>query len=221
MLPLSEKIYLLAIHPKKGGIISAAYTSLDYVILGSLFLELYLNENIVFENKRIIIRSRKTTNPIHEILLEKMSKSGKQLKVSRWISKFHFSAKRIRRLLQKSLSDKRLIRMEEKRFLFFRWKRPVVTDKQKVFHLLSEIENCILKESADKHQILLLSMLKPAGLMKRIFREKDKRKKASRKLKKMMVENQVSVAVADAIAAAQSVAASVAATSAATTAASS
>ncbi len=109
--------------------------------------------------------------------------------------------------------------MEEKRFLFFRWNRPVVTDKQKVFHLLSEIENCILKESADKHQILLLSMLKPAGLMKRIFREKEKRKKASRKLKKMMVENQVSVAVADAIAAAQSVAASVAATSAATTAA--
>jgi uncharacterized protein YejL (UPF0352 family) len=57
---------------------------------------------------------------------------------------------------------------------------------------------------------MLLSLLKPAGLLKRIFPEKEKRVRATEKLKQMMLANQVSEAVTQAIAAAQSVAASVA-----------
>jgi hypothetical protein len=64
--------------------------------------------------------------------------------------------------------------------------------------------------SETEEEIMLLSMLKPAGLIKRIFPEKEKRNRALEKLKNLMVENQVSVAVSEAIAAAQAVAASVA-----------
>jgi len=218
-LSLSEKIYLFAIHPQKGGILSSAYSDLDYILLGSLFLELYLEEKIVFENKRIVLKNSKTNNPLHRLLLVKMELSKKPLKISRWINKFYFSQKKIRRLLQKSLVDKRMIRLEDKNFLFFRWKKTVLVNKQKVNQLLSEIDNSIFKGTADKEQIMLLSLLKPAGLMKRLFPEKEKRNKAKHRLKNMMVENQVSAAVADAISAAQAVAASVAATTAATTAA--
>jgi adenylate kinase len=52
-------------------------------------------------------------------------------------------------------------------------------------------------------------MLKPAGLLNRLFRDREKRKRAADRLKKLK-ENQVSVAVSEAIAAAQAVAASVA-----------
>ena len=53
-IPLSQKLYLLGIHPQKGGIISAAYTAMDYALLGSLFLEFYQNKNIKFDNKKIV-----------------------------------------------------------------------------------------------------------------------------------------------------------------------
>lgn len=220
-LPLSEKIYLLAIHPKKGGIISSAYSALDYVLLGALFLELYREEKIAFDNKRVVVKNTKTNNPVHRLILEKMALAKKPLKISRWMNKFTFSKKKIRKQLQKSLSAKKMIRLEDSNFLFFRWKKAVLVNKQAAYHLQSEIENNIYKGTDDTEQIMLLSLLKPAGLMKRIFPEKEKRKKASKKLKTMMVENQVSAAVADAISAAQAVAASVAATSAATTAATS
>ena len=215
-IPLSEKLYLLGIHPEKGGIISASYTAMDYVLLGTLFLELYLNGNIKFEEKRILILNKNTKVELHRFLLKKMGKAAKPLKISRWINKLYFSVKYIRREVQQSLVDKRIIRMQPKRFLIFRWERPVLLQKQVVFNLLAGIETGIFRGTTNEEEIMLLSFIKPAGLLKRVFTDRDKRKQASKKLKQMLVENHVSIAVADAIAAAQAVVASAATTAAAT-----
>ena len=215
-IPLSEKLYLLGIHPEKGGIISASYTAMDYVLLGTLFLELYLNGNIKFEEKRILILNKNTKVELHRFLLEKMGKAAKPLKISRWINKLHFSVKYIRSEVQQSLVDKRVIRMQPKRFLIFRWKKPVLLQKQVVFNLLADIDNGVFRGTTNEEEIILLSFIKPAGLLKRVFTDRDKRKQASKKLMLMLVENHVSIAVADAIAAAQAVVASAATTAAAT-----
>lgn len=218
LLSLSEKLYVLGIHPKKGGIIYTAATSMNYVLIGAFFLELYLNGNIVFENKRIIVKNGKSENELHGVLLKKLNTFKKPQKISRGLNKFSYSQKKIRKQLQKNLTRKGIIRLEEKSFLFFRWKKPVLTKKQMVYRLQGEIENQIFMGEADENEIMLLSMLEPAGLMKRIFPDKQKRKKARQLLKKMMVENQVSDAVTEAIKAVQAVAVSVAATSAASSA---
>src|SRR5665811_2102795 len=105
--------------------------------------------------------------------------------------------------------------MEPKQFLFFSWEKPIVVNKQVVSKLVSEIEKQVFSGSVSEEEIILLSFLKPAGLLNRIFPEREKRKKAKVHLKKMMIENQMSVAVADAISAAQAVAASIAITAAA------
>jgi hypothetical protein len=105
--------------------------------------------------------------------------------------------------------------------MFFRWNTPAIINTQAVYQLTSAIETQIFKGTANEEEIMLLSFLKPAGLMKRLFPEKEKRKNASRRLNNLMVENQVSQAVADAISASRAVAASVAATAAASAATSS
>jgi len=209
-IPLSQKLYLLAINPQKGGIISASYTAMDYVLIGTLFLELYKNKNINFENKRIVVLNSKSENPLHQFLLEKISKSKHPLKISRWINKFYFSLKHIRKEVQQGLVEKRIIKMQPKQFLFFKWNKPVLINKQIVYKQVAEIEKKIFSNTASEDEIILLSFLKPAGLLKRIFPEREKRKKAKRKLNQLMVDNQVSVAVADAISAAHAVAVSAA-----------
>lgn len=217
---LSGKLYLLGIHPQKGGVISASYTAMDYILLGTLFLELYLNKNIRFEGRRIIIQNPSSKIPIHQYLLEKMSKPNRSLKISRWMNKLYFSLKYIRNEIRQDLVKKRIISMQTRRFLFFSWKTPVIVNKQITYHLITDIENHIFKGTSDEEEIMLLSMIKPAGLLKRIFQNKEKRKQAIKQLDRLMVENQVSIAVADAISAAQAVAASIAvsaATSAAVT----
>jgi hypothetical protein len=122
----------------------------------------------------------------------------------------HFSQKYIRSEVQKGLVDRRIIKMEQHQFLFFKWQKSKIINKQPLFNLISEIEHQIFRGTGNEEEIMLLSMLKPAGLIKRIFSEREKRNRAVEKLKNLIVENQVSVAVSEAIAAAQAVAASVA-----------
>lgn len=214
-ISISQKIYLLAIHPKKGGIIASAQNSMNYVIIGTLLIELYLAKNIDFVNNKIVLKNTKTPNLLHQFLLDKISSSSKSLKISSWIGKLTFSMRFIRNEVQNGLVQKRIIRMEQKRFLFFRWKSPEVVNFQLLYRLLAEIENNISKGTNNEEELILLSFLRPAALISRIFPEREKRKYAREKLKKMMAENQVSSAVTNSIVAANAVAASVIAVTAA------
>lgn len=209
-IPLTQKLYLLGIHPEKGGLISASYSVMNVILIGALFLELFLNKHIRFEDKKVVFLNDKTTNPLYRFLLEKIKQKQGSVKISTWISKLHFSQKYIRSEVQKGLVDRRIIKMEPHQFLFFRWQKSKIINKQPLFNLISEIENQIFRGTENEEEIMLLSMLKPAGLIKRIFADKEKRNRAVDKLKNLMVDNQVSVAVSDAIAAARAVAASVA-----------
>jgi len=215
-IPLSQKLYLLGIRPEKGGLNSATYQVIGFVLSGALFLELFQHKNIRFEGKNVVLMNDKTSDPIHQFLLEKIKQKPRPLKLATWISKLSFSQKFIRKETQQGLVDKRLIKMEPRQFLFFHWERSQILNHQLVYKLISEIENLIFKGTENEEEIMLLSMLKPAGLLKRIFPEREKRKLATEKLKKMMIGNQVSEAVSQAISAAQAVAASVAITAAAT-----
>jgi len=220
-IPLSQKLYLLAIHPDKGGIISWSYTAIDYVVIGSLLMELYILKKIRFENKRIVVTDRKSDNSLHRFMLEKMSQSGSPKKISTWISRFKMKMKVIKTEVQQSLIDKRLIKMEQKKFLFIRWSCPAIIDRKVIGQLERDIKNHIIKGTEVEDELILLSFIEPGGLLYRLFPEKAQRRDAKRRLSKMMVRNRVSAAVADAISASQAVAASVAITAATASAATS
>ena len=209
-IPLTQKLYLLGIHPEKGGLISASYSAMNTVLIGALFLELFLNKNIRFDQKKVLFLNDRTTDPLHRFLLEKIKQKSEPVKISTWIGKLNFSQKQIRKGVQQGLAERRIIKMEQHQFLFFKWQKSKIINKKPLFNLISEIENQIFRGTENEEEIMLLSMLKPAGLIKRIFPEKEKRNRAVDKLKNLTVENQVSVAVSEAIAAAQAVAASVA-----------
>ncbi len=105
--------------------------------------------------------------------------------------------------------------MQPKRFLFFKWKKPYVSNKQALYKLVDEVKSQVMNGTSVEEELILLSFLAPAGLLYRLFPERSKRKMAKERLKQMMVKNRVSAAVADAISASQAVAASVAASAAA------
>ena len=212
-LPLSQKLYFLAIRPDKGGISSHSYSALDYILLGALFMELFMQKKIRFENKRIVVLTTKTENELHRFLLLKMSEAKSPRKIARWINKFYFSLKYIRGEVQQGLLDQRLIRMEDKHFLFFKWKKPFVINSQELRSLETEIQNLIIKGTREEEQLILLSFLVPGGLLYRLYSESRQRREAKKRLKMMMVGNPVSAAVRDAVSAAQAVAASAAAAS--------
>jgi len=215
-LPLSQKLYFLAIHPEKGGIISASFSAIDFVLIGSLLMELYLAKKIRFENKRVIVLDRKTDNPHHRFMLEKLSSSKSPKRISIWINRFSVKKKIIITDIQQTLEDKRLIKMQPKQFLFFRWTKPAVLNRKAISQLEREIKDWIMKGTSVEDELILLSFIEPGGLLYRLFPERAKRKEAKRRLKQMMISNSVLASVADAILASQAVAASVASSAAVT-----
>jgi len=213
-LPLAQKLYFLGIHPEKGGIVYRSHTAMDYVLLGGLLMELYLSKNIRFEQKRIVVLSGTTENPLHRFMLDKMSNAKSPKRISRWINKFYYSLNYIRGEVRQGLVDRRLTKMEPKRFLIFKWEKPIVLNKQVLYKLVDQVKDDIMNGTGSEEEIIMLSFIEPAGLLYRLFPDKYQRKTARTRLKEMMVSNRVSKAVADAISASQAVAASVAVTAA-------
>lgn len=214
-LSLSEKLYLLSIHPEKGGVIASASSTINYVLIGALLLELFLNRNVRFENKRIIVVNEQSDHILHKLLLSKLASRPKPMKIAGWIQRLSFSIKHVKKEIQLTLKNKRIILMRPQKFLFFRWEKPVLLNRQVVYRLVDQTGACLFRGTDLEEDIMLLSLIKPAGLLKRIFPDKNKRSMARTKLSRMTTENPVSIAVAEAIAAAQAVAASVAVTAAA------
>ncbi|SEU01635.1 Golgi phosphoprotein 3 (GPP34) [Draconibacterium orientale] len=214
-IPLAQKIYFLGIHPEKGGIRSGAASAMHFVVIGTLLMDLYLQKKIKFEGKRVIVLSTKSDNELHRFVLDKMSRAKSPKKISTWISKLNYSQKYIRSEVQKGLVAKRLIRLEEKQFLFFKWKKPVVLNKQVMYRMIAEIDKQIFKGTTAEEELIFLSFLEPAAMLRLVYQDRRKRKQARARLKQMSINNRVSGAVADAIAASQAIAASVAASAAA------
>jgi hypothetical protein len=117
--------------------------------------------------------------------------------------------------VQKGLVAKRLIRLEDKQFLFFKWKKPVVLNKQVMYRMIAEIDKQIFKGTSAEEELIFLSFLESAAMLRLVYQDRRKRKQARARLKQMSINNRVSGAVADAIAASQAIAASVAASAAA------
>ena len=197
ILNLAEKIYLFSIHPEKGGIISDAYQQRDYVLAGAVIFSLLETEKIALEEKKVRIKSTMGLDSLQQAAIQKMSRFSHPVSVSRWVNRLSWSGRNFRSVIKNSLKEKRLIRLEPRQFLFFKWEKVFLTDRMKVLSMISEIENQL--NATVKKPLHLQSLLNASGLLKRMFPDKEKRKNIKAKLKQSETGNVVAKAVADAI----------------------
>jgi Golgi phosphoprotein 3 (GPP34) len=198
-LSIAEKMYLFSVHPEKGGIVSAAYSTLVPVLTGAILFDLIASKKLILEEKRIILNDNKGVDPLHDFLLEKIAAASKPRTAMNWIQRFSWSSKKIKSYVKESLKQKRLIRIEQRQFLFFRWDKVFLTDRVKVTGFISEIEAQIKGGGKTPVDDGLLSLLIPSELLKRMFPDREKRKNIKSRLKQMQLENVVSKAVTDVI----------------------
>ena len=199
LLNLAEKLYLFSIHPEKGGIISDAYQQRDYVLAGAVIFSLLETEKIALEEKKVRIISTMGLDPLQQVAIQKMSRFSHPVSVSRWVNRLSWSGRNFRPVIKNSLKEKRLIRLEPRQFLFFKWEKVFLTDRMKVLSMISEIENQLNATVKKPEELHLQSLLNSSGLLKRMFPDKEKRKNIKEKLKQSETGNVVAKAVADAI----------------------
>jgi len=198
-LTLSEKLLLLAIRPGKGGIMGLVSTSLDFTLLGAVILELALKQRVNIIDKRVEVISADYSTEAWKYLLEKMRGSSKPRKISHWMNHPTFSKRKLKMAIYHSLVIKKEIRLEDRHFLFIRWKKPFLHPAHHASQLIFKVKDIVSGGSDHPEDIYLLTLLEVTGLLRRIYTERAARYAARTKIKQFQMFNTSSESIRQAI----------------------
>lgn len=199
-LKLSEKLFCLAVNPRKGGLLMSASSTLSMTLTGSVIVELLKKELITVENGILHLEnSNIQSDEIHEFFLNRIRQRAKDRKLRNWISYFNVRGRKIQKLFIRSLMHKNVMRTEQKRILFIPYEKVFLMDQVLVENIRKDVEMTLLNVAGSSDESIILSvMVAKTNLLSRIFPDRERRKIASRNLKKLP-DTDISKAVQDAI----------------------
>jgi Golgi phosphoprotein 3 len=222
-LNTAEKFLILAHHPEKGRFVIDGL-QLSYGIVGALLLEMALENIVSVQDNRLVYNSTgMEKDPLISELSATIRQSEKRRKIKTWISKFARKSKRYKWTILRQLSDKRLIRIENKKFLgLIPYKRSYIIDKSIRTELIRTARNNVLnREDLNEENVVVLGLIEACTMHKIISSDRQELKKIRKELKEIIKESSIAGVLAETIKQAQTaIIASVAASSAASSAAS-
>jgi Golgi phosphoprotein 3 (GPP34) len=199
-LKLSEKLFCLAVNPKNGGILLSASSTLSMALTGSVFVELMKSELVSIEKGMVHLQNPMIQNDeIYEFFLNPIRLRQKDRKLRNWISYFNVRGRKVRKLFIRNLSQKNVLRTEEKRFLFIPYEKVYLMDRELVENIRKNVETAFLGIGVSSDDQLILAVLaSKTNLLSRIFPDRARRREAARYLKNLP-ETDISKAVQEAI----------------------
>lgn len=203
-LNLSEKLFTLAVNPKKGGIFLSASSALGMTLTGSVFVEM-INAGLISSEKGLVHVENPVVqrDEVLEFFMSRIRLREKPRKMRNWISYFNVRGRKIQKLFIRSLVRKQVLRTEEKRILFIPYEKVYVMDHALVENIRKDVEaTFLLKTDPNDEALILAVMIGKSNLLSRIFPDRARRKEAARFLKKLP-ETEISKAVQDALQMAQ------------------
>jgi len=196
-----EKFLLIAHHPEKGRfMIPKMY--LQYGIAGAILLDMALEDLMDITDKRLIIKSARTSaDPVITEVVTLISQSSKSRKADYWVRKLATRYNKYKWQLLKGLADKRLIRIEEKKFLgLIPYRQSYLIESYTRSNLVHQLKNDIMIYRGDSGDYLALAGMIEACRMYRILSaDRDELKTIRSQLKKIIRESPVSDVVAKTI----------------------
>ena len=198
-LKLSEKLFCLAVNPKNGGILLSASSTLSMALTGSVFVELMKSELVSIEKGMVHLQNPMIQNDeIYEFFLNPIRLRQKDRKLRNWISYFNVRGRKVRKLFIRNLSQKNVLRTEEKRFLFIPYEKVYLMDRELVENIRKNVETASLGIGVSSDDQLIFAVLaSKTNLLSRIFPDRARRREAARYLKNLP-ETDISKAVQEA-----------------------
>jgi len=217
-LSIVEKFLLLAQHPEKGWYITGD-TQVVYGLIGALLMQMSLANRFKMESKKLILcTEKKSENAIFADIEMRIAKK-KPRKVKTWISSLANKSRKYRIAIQTEMMSKRLIRVEQKKFLgLIPYRRVYLVETKTRNALIHDLKRAILsKHKMDDETISLLAIINASDMHKIFAKDRAERKHIKKELKKLVKENPIANSLSQSIMEVQAaIAASVTAVSVAT-----
>jgi len=193
-----EKFILLAQHPDKGRFVTSDM-HMHYGIIGALLLEMSFDKRITIENNLLIANPNHHTvgTSLEDELLIEIKKATKPKKINKWLYKFVRKAKTYKKKIVNQLSDKRLVKIEKKKFLgLIPYQKTYLIDKRTRERLIRELSAALFsKEKISNENILLLALIEACRMHKILSRSKKDLKSIKKETKRIIKENPIAESV--------------------------
>lgn len=195
-----EKYLLLAQHPTKGRFTYGQFV--NYGVIGASLLEMSLKDGVSVENELLILKDDiEFDNPVLLEISTLIKSSEKPRKIKHWIHKLARKAAKYKWSFLNELENKKLIRIEHKKFLgLFPYRRCYLIEDSIRESLTQDVKRKILnKPEMNNEEILILGMIEACQMHKIITSDKQELKTIKKELKQLLKEIPIAGTVAKTI----------------------
>ena len=200
-LNTAEKFLIMAHHPEKGRfIISSLF--IQYGITGAILLDMTNEGRINMEDKRLLLKTVKVpSDAIKSDIVTLMSQSDRPRKTEYWVRKLAARYTRYKREILKGLEEKRIVRMEEKKFLgIIPYRQSYLIESYTRNNIIHQLKNDILDaRGASGDNISLAGLVEACRMYRILSSDRDELKMIRTQVKKIIKESPVSDVVVQTI----------------------
>jgi golgi phosphoprotein 3 len=200
-LNTAEKFLILAHHPEKGRFVINGL-QLSYGIVGALLLEMSLEKIVSVQDNRLVYSSAGIEkDPVISELSATIRQSEKSRRKRFWISKFARKSRRYKWTILGQLTDKRLIRIENKKFLgLIPYKKSYIIDSSIRTELIRTARNNVLnRKDLNEENVVVLGLIVACNMHRIISSDHQELKKIRKELKEIIKESPIAGVLAETI----------------------
>ena len=197
----AEKFLLVAHHPDKGRFMMQR-TYLQYGIAGAILLDMTISDRLEADGSKLSLkRASASTDPVMNDVISLMSQSTKPRKAEYWIRKLGARYNKYLLQLLKGLAGKRLLRIEEKKFLgLIPYRKSYLLESYTRSNLVLQLKNEIIAyRGVPGDNLALAGMIEACRMQRILTTDRDELKQIKTQLKRMIKENPVADAVAQTV----------------------
>jgi len=195
-LSIAEKFLLIAHHSRKGRFLTSE-PQLNFGLVGAFLLEMSINNQLHIENNRVFMdKSAVPENPTSLEIYDLIKGSGKNRTIRLWLKRLSRKANRYRWEVLENLKEKRLMRIERRKFLgIIPYRKSYVTDSRTRDQLLKELKKQILSRHRDtaptNDDMAVLGLIEACKLHRTLTRDRAELKKLRKALKELIKESPI------------------------------
>lgn len=222
ILTTPEKFILLAHHPVKARYV-ISHIHLKFGMAGALLLELTLDGSVEMQDDRLVLRKKpEQKNSVMDEIAAMLSESTRPRRIRYWIRRLGRWPGPYKSRVQNDLEKRRILRIDQRRFLgWIPYRRSYLLNNKIHHDLIREIRKKLnQKESPSNEWVAIMGLIQACRMHRILSPDRSERKIIRKKLREILKESPIAPEVDKAIRQVQAaIVASVAASSAAAAAA--
>ena len=198
----TEKFLLIAHHPEKGRFM-ISHLFMQYGIAGALLLDLTVDDRIEIREKRLILKSASVSaDPVINEAITLISQASRPHKAGYWVRKLATRYNRYKWQTLESLERKRIIRIEEKKFLgLIPYRQSYLVESYTRSNLIRQLKSEIMAYTREPSisNMALAGLIEACRMHRILTDDRDELQTIRAILKKILKESPVSDVVSQTI----------------------